>query len=122
MTPAGPRGLHEQVARPLCEELPQHLEPVRTVDVDPQKPGLGDRVLGTARLVARAHADEHLLPRAAACARPCIFTGRDPPGVLEQLLQPAPPTAGATREVMLRPRSPIDVESPIRISCAGGQL
>jgi hypothetical protein len=55
--------LHEQVARALGKELPQRGQPVRLVDVDPQKAGLSDRVLVAAGHRTNGRSDEHLLAR-----------------------------------------------------------
>ena len=58
---AAPRsgGLHQHVAGSLGQELPQDLEPVGMVDVDPQEPGLRDRVLRAPRLVSGRDADRY---------------------------------------------------------------
>ena len=60
--------LDEQMAGALGEERPQGRQPVGPVDVDPQKPGLTDRVLVAARLGPDGRGEEHLL---AGIGVPC---------------------------------------------------
>jgi len=91
------RRLDEQVAGPLGQEVPQHLEALGPVDVDPQPPGLRYRVLAAPRLAALRDADEHLLPRAFVEPDPRKLPGDGPARVLEQPSKPARVVAGAAR-------------------------
>ena len=116
-------GLDQQVTGPLGQQRPQGGQPLGTVDVDPQKPGVGDRVLGAARLGARRRPDERLLARRSrrtgrGCSRRRRFAAR---ARADRSSQPRCAGRAAGQEV-LAPVAPVDLDLAARRTRARGEL